>query len=408
MTNGYDGNPADSLRERLVHTGAYYLAMLALGFIMGIIGPTLPGLARQTGASLKQISFLFPAHSLGYLMGSFTGGRFYDRVRGHPVIAVALFVMAVVMFLIPVTSLLWLLVAILFLIGMAEGSLDVGANTLLVWVHGKKVRPFMNGLHFFFGLGAFLSPMVVARVLESRGGITWAYWFLSFVVFPMSVVLLLLKSPKIHRADRVEETSVSGEGWMILLIAVFFFLHVGGELTYGGWVYSYAVARGLADETGAAYLTSAYWGALTVGRLVGIPVSMKLRPRYMLLFDLGGSIVAVALILLRPGSPPMLWAGSILLGFSLASIFATTINFGEANMHISGSVTSWFLVGGGMGGMFFPWLVGQLFESVGPVFLPVLLLGVFTLALLLILFSLAVLREQPRGEPEAQPAERRV
>jgi FHS family Na+ dependent glucose MFS transporter 1 len=177
----------------------------------------------------------------------------------------------------------------------------------------------------------------------------------------------------------------------VFLIAVFFFLHVGAEIAYGSWVFSYAVTLGLADETGAAYLNSAYWGALTTGRMVGILLSMKLKPRWMLLFDIGGGMLAMGLVLLRVGSPVFLWGGSMLLGFSLASLFATSINFAEANMHISGSVTSWFLVGGGVGGMFFPWLVGQLFESVGPVVLPIMILGVLLLALSLVLASLAAL-----------------
>ena len=47
--------------------------------------------------------------------------------------------------------------------GVAEGALDVGGNTLLIWVHRHKVGPFMNGLHFFFGAGAFLSPIIIAQ-----------------------------------------------------------------------------------------------------------------------------------------------------------------------------------------------------------------------------------------------------
>jgi hypothetical protein len=42
-----------------------------------------------------------------------------------------------------------LLAGAIFALGMAEGALDVGGNTLLVWVHQEKVGPFMNGLHFF-------------------------------------------------------------------------------------------------------------------------------------------------------------------------------------------------------------------------------------------------------------------
>jgi hypothetical protein len=35
-------------------------------------------------------------------------------------------------------------------------------------------------------------------------------------------------------------------------------------------------------------------------------------------------------------------------------------------MTITGRVTGWFLIGGSAGSMSLPWLIGQLFESIGP------------------------------------------
>ena len=35
-------------------------------------------------------------------------------------------------------------------------------------------------------------------------------------------------------------------------------------------------------------------------------------------------------------------------------------------MTITGQVTGWFFVGASLGGMFWPWLIGQLFDANGP------------------------------------------
>jgi FHS family Na+ dependent glucose MFS transporter 1 len=77
----------------------------------------------------------------------------------------ALAVMAAMAFVVPTLSLLSLLIVVLLVLGMAEGLLDVGGNTLLVWVHQPNVGPYMNALHFFFGLGAFFSPIIVAQAI---------------------------------------------------------------------------------------------------------------------------------------------------------------------------------------------------------------------------------------------------
>ena len=48
-------------------------------------------------------------------------------------------------------------------------------NTLLVWVHPARVGPVMNALHFFFGLGAFLSPILIAWAMRGTGDLIHAY-----------------------------------------------------------------------------------------------------------------------------------------------------------------------------------------------------------------------------------------
>jgi len=52
----------------------------------------------------------------------------------------------------------------------------------------------------------------------------------------------------------------------------------------------------LADETGAAYLNSAFWGALTIGRLLSIPLAVRFSPKAMLRFDLLGSLLSLGLM----------------------------------------------------------------------------------------------------------------
>lgn len=352
---------------RLTKTAGYFAAFVALGLITASLGPTLPGLAEHTQSLLSEVSFLFTARSLGYLLGSFLGGRLYDRLPGHPVMGGMLLLMVGMMALAPLMPLLWLLTLVLLALGTAEGTVDVGGNTLLVWVHRHRVGPFMNGLHFFFGVGAFLSPIIIAQAVLMSGDITWAYWILALLIAPVAIWLLRMPSP----ADQtLDEDGVPVKArvnkLLVFLIAIFFFLYVGAEVSFGGWIFTYTVALNLASETAAAYLTSAFWGALTAGRLLAIPIAARFRPRYILLGDLLGCIISVMIMLLWPGSLVAAWAGTLGIGVSMASIFPTTLSLAERRMTITGQVTGSFFVGASLGGMTLPWIIGQLFESIGP------------------------------------------
>ncbi len=346
-------------------TAAYFAAFISLGLVNSSLGPTLPGLAEQTGSLVSQISALFIARSLGYLAGAQLGGRLYDRASGHPVMGSMLLVVAIALGAIPIIPALWGLTLALLLIGFAEGAVDVGGNTLLVWQHRERVGPFMNALHFFFGVGAFVAPILIAQALLLTGGIRGAYWLLALLVLPVSVWLLRLPAhvsrPALSAADQG-----GGGGLLVALVALMMFLYVGAEVSFGSWVYTYAVTLGLGTATSAAYLTSLFWGALTLGRLLSIPLAARVEPRTILLADLIGTLLSVGLIVLLPGWTPAVWIGAFGLGLSMAAIFPTVINFAGRRMAITGRVTSYFLVGASLGAMALPWLIGQLFERIGP------------------------------------------
>jgi FHS family Na+ dependent glucose MFS transporter 1 len=352
--------------NKLAQTALYYAAFIALGLASASLGPTLGGLAQHTHTRLSEISFVFSARGLGYLIGSFVGGRIYDRWPGHVVMVGVFVVMAAMLALAPVIPLLWLLTAVLLALGVGEGAMDVGGNTLLMWVHRSEVGPFMNGLHFFWGVGAFLSPIIVAQAVLISGDITWAYWMLAVLMLPVAIGLSRLPSPVAQASRHVSPSGRVNHVLLVVLIAMFLFLYVSAEGSLGGWIFTYTVALRLSSETAAAYLTSAFWGALTAGRLLAIPLAARLRPRSVLPMDLAGCLISMGIILLWPTSLVAVWVGVIGTGLAMASIFPTTLSLAESRMHITGQITSWFFVGASLGGMTVPWIIGQLFEPVGP------------------------------------------
>jgi len=364
----------------------YFLTFMSLGVVAASLGPALPTLAERTGVGFAQISILLTARSIGYMVGSPLAGRLLDRVKPHAVMIVGLVVMIATMLAVPEIPILWILVAILVLMGIAESAADVGGNTLLSWLYREDVGPFMNALHFCWGIGNVIAPAIMVQVFLLGGDLRWAFIALSVLILPPILWIMFQPAPVNPRPVTVEDSQPIN--WLpVGLFTAFLLLYVGLEINFGSWIFTYAVERGFADET-AGLLNSAYWGAFTVGRLLSIPLASKLRPSQLIQSELVLAAISLAVMTLWQDAPIALWIGTIGLGFSLSAIFPTTISLAERRIGISGKITGIFMAGAGLGGLILPLAIGYGIESVGPQAFIYIMLTI--LALLLIVYRVVL------------------
>ncbi|HEY9232508.1 MAG TPA: MFS transporter [Blastocatellia bacterium] len=387
---------------RIAQTVSYFIAFVALGLAMASLGPTLPALAEQTRASVGDISYLFTVRSFGFLLGSLFGGRLYDRLRGHHVMVAMIIAMSATMALMPVITKLAVLLVVMLVLGTAEGAVGVGGNALLVWVHQRRVAPFMNALHFFYGVGGFISPLIIARTFSVYNTTAVPYFVLALLILPAAALLLRLPSPQNQQAPGDSSTASRINYKLVALIALLLCLYIGAEVSYGNWIYSYVLKMNLGDERLAAYLTSIFWGSLTAGRLIGVPIAARFRPRTILLADLMGCFLSIGIALLWSTSLAAITIATVCIGLSMASIYPTALTFAERRMKITGQVTGFLVVGGSSGGMIVPLLIGQMFESVGPRVMMFTVLLDLIVALMIYLFLVIDSSPYYRTKPEQE------
>jgi MFS transporter, FHS family, Na+ dependent glucose transporter 1 len=313
---------------------------MGLGLHTAVLGPTLPALAEQTQTPLGRMGWLLLARGVGSTVGTTLGGRLFDRVRGHPVLGMAQLADAALLALVPILPWFWLLLGMVAVKGFADGVVNTGANTLLVWMHGEHVGPYMNGLHFCFGLGAFLAPLLVAQVIGVAGGYRWAYWTLAAFALLVSLRLLTFSGNPRPASHRVPDTSALVGARLsdprVISAALFLFCYVGAEVAFGDWIYTYAVALKLASAAGAAYLTAGFWLSFTLGRLLSIPLATRFTPPQIVLAALCTCLSLLTLVIIRPDSRVVLWTVVFGVGFGMAPPLAGRVYPGWAVAHADG------------------------------------------------------------------------
>ncbi|MCE8033768.1 MFS transporter [Billgrantia tianxiuensis] len=360
-------------------TLTYFVAFIAIGMCVGLLGPALPHLAVMTGSGMGQIAILFTARALGTMLGSVFSGLLIDRFDGHRVLAAMLLLLAAGLAAVPFSQALALLTAVMFLLGLAEVSVNAGANTLLLWTHGPASPPWISALHFCFGLGNMLVPLVLVAVLHLQLSFAWAFWLVALYVVLLLLPLLRLPSPRPPDMSLGDRTAPPPQdGWRLAIFLLMFGLYVGMEVTFAGWITAYGVLSGMAPAD-AALLVTLFWLTLSAGRLLAIPLVRLLTPWMVLRGCLGLGLVST---LALHGQWLPLPLVALLFGLAASAVFPTLFGLSNQLMPANGRTTGWIFLASGIGGMALPSLTGPLLERAGTAAFPLLLVALIALLIL--------------------------
>lgn len=344
----------------------YAIVYISVGIGISMLGPLLPFLADQVSVSLGQMGFAFTAQNLGYLIGSLSGGWLFDRVRTHRLMTLFLLVMILTGFLIPLMSWFSTLLIVLFFFGLGVGAIDVGTNLNMVWIFQSGVGPYLNALHFIFGIGAFFTPLIITTVLGWTGGsLSWAIWALMLLFIPGLLGLVSSPSPENPASAKTASPEKVRHVGIILMLILAIFFAVGVQIGFSGWIFSYVSESGIADIATASRITALFWASLSLGRLIAIPISKKVAPGTMVLFNFSLLTLVVIFLLIWPIHPVMMWIGAAGVGLATSILFPTLLSYAKTLVNMTGRVTGLLFLGSSLGMMILPLLLGQMFDRFG-------------------------------------------
>jgi fucose permease len=237
-------------------------------------------------------------------------------------------------------------------------------------------------LHGCFGAGAMLGPLLLGRVLEAGRSWRVGYAVVAGALCAVTLALALWRrrldaapgmvtgAVTVPVSDPQLAEMVRRPGtW---LAAGLFFLYTGLEVIPGRWAYSLlAESRGMAPEL-AAGAVAAYWGSLSVGRVLLGAVARRVPPRLVLRACLAGTPVG-SLLLWTGGDGASSLIGLALLGLCFAPVFPLMIGLTPERVGSShaGHAIGLQVAAAALGGGVLPGTIGFLarrpgLEVVGP------------------------------------------
>jgi len=124
------------------------------------IGPVLSELANHTGSSLTAVGSVLTFLFLGALTTQLVTGPLTDRYGQKPLLLISLLLVAISLPAFTIARSLPLMLCLVFLTGMGQGGLDLGANLVVSSAYPKTIPPCSTCCTSFSDLAQLSDPQL--------------------------------------------------------------------------------------------------------------------------------------------------------------------------------------------------------------------------------------------------------
>ena len=346
------------------------ISYFSFGLIWASIGPLLSQFATRNAASLATIGGIYTAIFLGAVISQVVLGPFTDRWGQLRSLTVALLVLSLGIISVCYSRWLPLTFALAFITGLGQGLANLSGNVLVGQLFKENSVSWVNLLNVFWGMGAFIGPLLVSGAIFLWQSGLPAMIFSALVTIVAALVLLFgFFNVKIGtQGEHLEKSLQPHMHYTAFLWSLggLLLLYVGSESAVGGWATTYIQKTTTLKIELAVLVTSGFWLAITLGRIMGTVLGSRLAPKKVLTICLSIASLGAILFVAGYGNPVLSIVAIFLIGLGFGTIYPTsmaivTMAFAET----PGQAGSVITVMGSVGGMLIPWLQGVIMQQSG-------------------------------------------
>ncbi len=300
------------------------MAIFVWGSIDSLLGAILPDLVRRASLTDSLAANVSVVNGLGLVIASLSVGPVLDRWGKKSVFLPALLLIAAALFGLHWADTFVTIAALAFALGLGGSALVTAAQALVSDLHDAGRAAALNLLNFFFGLGAFVTPLARGPLDRLGGGMSGILWSLSAICVLVAIFDSRLKFPApapIHAA--AARPSLLKEPLFWLPVAILF-LYVGVETSLWFWQVVYWTRGFGASAAWARFGVSLFAVAIMAGRLISRPVLRFLSPGGLLVSGTTGTLIGLFGMRLAPNFISSLVCLAV-AGLFMAVVFPTAL-----------------------------------------------------------------------------------
>lgn len=315
-----------------------YFIFVSLGLPDSILGGTFPAIANNLNISEDLSGYIGLVISGCTIVSSLFSERMIRRFSTKFVVSFSILLTAfgLVCFSLVKAEYVWAFFPIAVLLGLGAGAIDSALNNYVA-LHYKAIH--MNWLHCCWGIGASLSPLIIAPFIDSEhassgwnkgifliGLIQFGIALVSFASLPLwsKVEEKKLEKGPVKQKEAKESKRKLLSNPIFYLSMLGFFSYCALETTTGNWAgFFFNLGKGFDTKT-SAKLDSMFYIGIAFGRFLSGPLSLKLNEKKMIRIG-EGILVSGAVLACLPFSDILSIIGFCLIGLGCAPIYPSII-----------------------------------------------------------------------------------
>ena len=357
-----------------------YLIFVSLGLPDSLLGSGWPTMQVAFGVPSSYAGYVSMAISFMTIVSALISPRMIRRFHTKWIVIVSILLTVFGLLGFSFSTSYAMLFVFVIPYGLGAGAIDASVNHYVANNYSGSV---MNFLHCFYGVGAVISPNIMALALSKarwNEGYRWTAYIQMTILLVCILSLPLWK--KNESSAEAEEEAGAGirealkvPGVILTLIA--FFAYCSGEATCFLWTSSYfaGVKEGLSDGLIASF-GSLIFGGLMLGRLISGFVSNKLGDRPLIRIGIIVEMIGIVLVMLPISHYLPAAIGFAVIGTGMGPVYPAIqhmapANFGKRN---SAAVIGLQMASAYVGSTFMPMVFGNLQQHIGIGIMPVYLL----------------------------------
>ncbi len=307
-------------RSRLFYASCIALIVTAMTFAIraGILGQ----LGTDFGLDNKQLGFINSMAFWGFPVATILGGLLYNSV-GPKRIMMAAFVFHLLGLLLTIfAGGFWALLISTFFIGLANGSVEAGANPMIAEMYKDDKSTWLNKFHVWFPGGIVIGALV-SQFMTGQG-MSWQLQ-IAVMLIPTLIYAFLLFGQEFPETTELE--SDTSKNITSVLTPLFIFMAICMTLTATTELGTQQWIERILGNAGAhpMLILAMITGLMAVGRYFAGPVIHSLNPTGVLW---GSAIIsAIALVWMSQATGAMIYPAAILFAIGVMYFWPTMLGF---------------------------------------------------------------------------------